>query len=204
MRGTPQQIIDKYNQLARDAQLGNDRVAAENFQQHAEHYLRLLSEAQREQDQRREEQERQNRERQAERDRDRAERQEREGNSPAGSETVAEQPATPPVNAPQPDLLGLEPIDIGSGEESGLVETPEDKPKKASSPRKPRSTGASSRSKSSAKPKDEPAGEEAAEKPAPKSSTSRSRKPAAKKVAEADTADAAPASGGEGPSEAAE
>ena len=37
VRGTPQQIIDKYNQLARDAQLGNDRVAAENFQQHAEH-----------------------------------------------------------------------------------------------------------------------------------------------------------------------
>jgi len=27
VRGTPQQIIDKYNQLARDAQLSNDRVA---------------------------------------------------------------------------------------------------------------------------------------------------------------------------------
>ncbi|MDC3389331.1 DUF4167 domain-containing protein, partial [bacterium] len=40
VRGTPQQIIEKYNQLARDAQLSNDRVAAENFQQHAEHYLR--------------------------------------------------------------------------------------------------------------------------------------------------------------------
>lgn len=50
VRGTPQQIIDKYNQLARDAQLSNDRVAAENFQQHAEHYLRMLAEAQREQD----------------------------------------------------------------------------------------------------------------------------------------------------------
>jgi hypothetical protein len=50
VRGTPQQIIDKYNQLARDAQLGNDRVAFENFQQHAEHYLRMLAEAQREQD----------------------------------------------------------------------------------------------------------------------------------------------------------
>jgi hypothetical protein len=42
VRGTPQQIIEKYNQLARDAQLGNDRVAAENFQQHAEHYLRTI------------------------------------------------------------------------------------------------------------------------------------------------------------------
>ncbi|MCJ7873706.1 DUF4167 domain-containing protein [Phaeobacter sp. J2-8] len=78
VRGTPQQIIDKYNQLARDAQLSGDRVATENFQQHAEHYLRLLSEAQKEQESKREEQERQNRERQAQRDRERSERQERE------------------------------------------------------------------------------------------------------------------------------
>jgi hypothetical protein len=56
VRGTPQQIIDKYNQLTRDAQLSNDRVAAENFQQHAEHYLRLLGEAQREMDARRDQQ----------------------------------------------------------------------------------------------------------------------------------------------------
>ncbi len=48
VRGTPQQIIDKYLTLARDAQLSNDRVAAENFLQHAEHYARMLSEAQRE------------------------------------------------------------------------------------------------------------------------------------------------------------
>ena len=48
VRGTPQQIIDKYQVLARDAQLSNDRVAAENFLQHAEHYTRMLSEAQRE------------------------------------------------------------------------------------------------------------------------------------------------------------
>ena len=36
VRGTPQQIIDKYNQLTRDAFLSNDRVAGENFQQHAD------------------------------------------------------------------------------------------------------------------------------------------------------------------------
>src|SRR5210317_2030555 len=90
VRGTPQQIIEKYNQLARDAQLSNDRVAAENFQQHAEHYTRLLSEAQREIESRREEQERQNRERQAERDRERAERQEREANQPLQDAAVSE------------------------------------------------------------------------------------------------------------------
>ena len=48
VRGTPQQIIDKYQSLAHDSQLSGDRVSAENFQQHSEHYARLLLEAQRE------------------------------------------------------------------------------------------------------------------------------------------------------------
>lgn len=128
VRGTPSQVIEKYNQLARDATLSNDRVAAENFQQHAEHYLRMLSEAQREQDQRREEQERQNRERQAERDRERAERQERENVAqPNGSEPIASDPS----EAPQPDMAP--PVPEG---DSGLVETPESKPKPKRAPRR--------------------------------------------------------------------
>ena len=73
VRGTPQQIIDKYNQLARDAQLANDRVATENFQQHAEHYLRLLAHAQKEQEARREQQEKENRGRNGDRERNRVE-----------------------------------------------------------------------------------------------------------------------------------
>ena len=125
VRGTPQQIIDKYNQLARDAQLSGDRVATENFQQHAEHYLRLLSEAQREQEARREEQERQNRERQAERDRERAERQERESNGKSSD----------PAEQPQPDVIEVD----AAGGDAGLVETPESNPKKTSS-RKPRAS----------------------------------------------------------------
>jgi len=48
VRGTPQQIIDKYLSLAHDSQLSGDRVSAENFQQHSEHYSRLLLDAQRE------------------------------------------------------------------------------------------------------------------------------------------------------------
>ncbi len=71
VRGTPQQIIEKYQVLARDAQLSNDRVAAENFQQHAEHYTRLLAQAQREQqaeqETRRQQQEDRNRHQQDER-----------------------------------------------------------------------------------------------------------------------------------------
>ena len=49
-RGTPQQVIEKYSALAHDAHLSGDRVAAENFMQHSEHYSRLLSEAQKEND----------------------------------------------------------------------------------------------------------------------------------------------------------
>ena len=71
VRGTPQQIIDKYNQLARDSQLSNDRVSTENFQQHAEHYVRILSEAQREIDARKEQHDRESKERNAERDKER-------------------------------------------------------------------------------------------------------------------------------------
>ena len=48
VRGTPQQIIEKYQSLAHDSQLSGDRVSAENFQQHSEHYSRLLLEAQKE------------------------------------------------------------------------------------------------------------------------------------------------------------
>jgi hypothetical protein len=74
VRGTPQQVIEKYQQLTRDAQLSGDRVAAENFQQHAEHYMRLQADAQRELDLRREQQDRENREKQAQRDHERGER----------------------------------------------------------------------------------------------------------------------------------
>ena len=45
VRGTPQQIVEKYQSLARDAQTSGDRVVAENFLQHAEHYQRILLEA---------------------------------------------------------------------------------------------------------------------------------------------------------------
>jgi len=145
VRGTPQQVIEKYNQLARDAQLSNDRVAAENFQQHAEHYLRMLAEAQREIDQRREEQERQNRERQAERDRERAERQERESNQGGGGggeQHHSQQPHTqPPQQNPErtvrPDPAQAPQPDVNEGDaESGLVETPESKPKPKRAPRR--------------------------------------------------------------------
>ena len=41
LRGTAAQVYDKYLALARDASSAGDRVAAENYFQHAEHYFRL-------------------------------------------------------------------------------------------------------------------------------------------------------------------
>lgn len=42
VRGNASQIYEKYQQLARDAASSSDRVGAENFLQHAEHYYRLM------------------------------------------------------------------------------------------------------------------------------------------------------------------
>lgn len=42
VRGNAQQVLDKYLALARDAASAGDRVASENYYQHAEHYYRIL------------------------------------------------------------------------------------------------------------------------------------------------------------------
>ncbi len=141
VRGTPQQIIDKYNQLTRDAQLSNDRVAAENFQQHAEHYLRMLAEAQREQDAKREAQQQQQNNQQNNqqggggggknnrRDRDRDQQ-------PGGGDQPQQQPqhegqGDAPQQAEQPtaEQGSFDAVIDNPGGESGLVETPESAPK---------------------------------------------------------------------------
>lgn len=126
VRGTPQQIIDKYQMLARDAQLSGDRVAAENFLQHSEHYARILNEAQREQTQKREQYEAQQAQ-QAQR----RESQEQAQMQPRGGQE--KKPADRETAATANEALGVQ--DSG---ESGLVETPEGKSGNAKS-RKPRS-----------------------------------------------------------------
>jgi hypothetical protein len=42
IRGTAAHVYEKYLQLARDAGSQGDRVTAENYLQHAEHYYRIL------------------------------------------------------------------------------------------------------------------------------------------------------------------
>lgn len=46
VRGPAALIYERYLQMARDAQSSGDRVTAENFLQHAEHYFRLLRQMQ--------------------------------------------------------------------------------------------------------------------------------------------------------------
>ncbi|MBS0471922.1 MAG: DUF4167 domain-containing protein [Proteobacteria bacterium] len=43
IRGSATNIYEKYLQLARDANSSGDRVMAENYLQHAEHYFRIMA-----------------------------------------------------------------------------------------------------------------------------------------------------------------
>jgi hypothetical protein len=42
IRGSASHVYDKYQQLARDAASSGDRIAAESYLQHAEHYFRVM------------------------------------------------------------------------------------------------------------------------------------------------------------------
>jgi uncharacterized protein DUF4167 len=43
IRGNAAHIAEKYSTLARDAQVSGDRIASENYLQHAEHYNRIVA-----------------------------------------------------------------------------------------------------------------------------------------------------------------
>ena len=116
VRGTPQQIIDKYQALARDAQVSGDRVAAESYLQHSEHYSRLLGEAQRQQME----------------NRSFNQQQERDDGQPRGDDGHAARRRRPsrerrPQPAmPMPVASGLTTIDADDGDYlGGPIETPE-------------------------------------------------------------------------------
>ena len=151
VRGTPQQIIDKYLTLARDAQTSGDRVTAENFLQHAEHYQRILIAATSEQERiRRENSQNQN--------------DEQPEVAQPDAMSVAEEAQTGGGNGkargdrPQPqaeEIGGMTTIDAGSSEPESLVVASEESSQ-------PRQTGNRRR----ARPKPAPDAE-ATEKPAP-------------------------------------
>ena len=51
IRGAASHVYEKYLQLARDANAAGDRIMAENYLQHAEHYFRIMAAAQAQQQQ---------------------------------------------------------------------------------------------------------------------------------------------------------
>lgn len=150
VRGTPQQIIDKYQALARDYQLSGDRVMAENFLQHAEHYTRILVAAQEAQAERQAQQQAH----QAQHSNNSGQPQQGGQNSPANSgQGGGQNAARPPQNgsqlvadvveatpAEQPPADGLGAIDAAHGAAPDIVETPESAAKEPapSRPRRPR------------------------------------------------------------------
>ena len=79
IRGSAAHVYEKYLQLARDANSAGDRVMAENYLQHAEHYFRIMVAQQAQQAQYQAQQAAQNANRQP-------------GEQPAGQQP---QPATP-------------------------------------------------------------------------------------------------------------
>lgn len=44
IRGTAHQVAEKYDALAKDAKASGDHIMAENYYQHAEHYIRIINE----------------------------------------------------------------------------------------------------------------------------------------------------------------
>ena len=129
VRGTPQQIIDKYQVLARDAQLAGDRVAAENYLQHAEHYSRLLGEAQRQQAENSRFQERDDEQRGD--DRPQQPRSE-DGQQPRHDDGFGNQRRQPALGGPVGS--GLTMIDPEDDDMVGPIETPEGRNAPAAAP----------------------------------------------------------------------
>lgn len=168
VRGTPQQIIDKYLALARDAQLGNDRVAEQNFLQHAEHYTRMLGEAQREQAR---EQEQRQAEQQARQEQRQAEQQ-------------ARQEQRKPRETGEEGDSGMDTLDSSAEGGDLVVDTPETKRGNGRNRRRDaaqQDTGAAGEATPAQDPAEAlPAFVTAEPKPA-RAPRSRSRKPAADK-----------------------
>jgi len=93
IRGNAYQVFERYLALAREAQSSGDRIAAENFYQHAEHYFRVMNangELQRQQQQQQMQQ-------------PEAEPMEGEGEQPEEAHFMQVQPAPQPPPPPMDD-----------------------------------------------------------------------------------------------------
>jgi hypothetical protein len=153
IRGTAQHIAEKYATLARDSQSAGDRVMAENYLQHAEHYNRIIAAAQAQMQERFQREDRQD---YSDRDGNERDIDDLDGNdmdeqpmqqvSHHPAQTRSQQPAPAPVQAPAAEVIdgtGPQPVIEGIPAEVAIEEeTPA-----ASAPRErqPRRRNASTR-----------------------------------------------------------
>ncbi|WP_027054015.1 DUF4167 domain-containing protein [Mesorhizobium erdmanii] len=119
IRGSAQQIAEKYATLARDAQSSGDRVMAENYLQHAEHYNRIIAAAQAQMPIQNTQQNRDDFDDDGDEDRDDFDNA---GNSGAGnSGNTVSDPQIPVINhgaGPQPVIEGM-PAEVALNRENG-------------------------------------------------------------------------------------
>ena len=221
VRGTPQQVIEKYQALARDAQLSGDRVAAESFLQHSEHYSRMLGEAQQQMVEQRENQERNENQQQS-----RSDGQQQGEQQPAQQNQAQNQPRQDGGSSDQRQprrererdrerddagdrevaSSGMATIDPTEGGEAavGLIETPENRPasRRRERTRQPASEVAQSAGESESRSDPAPvaasaevngAGHAAAADEAPKAPARRAPRPRRTTRAATATSDDAPA-----------
>ncbi len=166
IRGNASQVYEKYLALARDATSSGDRIIAEAFYQHAEHYFRIMNEST---DPRSGDSSNSNSEQ-----RPQHRQQQRENGREGGAQPVAAAPfeaQIPPAidiaSEPQPDVIEEAAVpgwDIGSQAQPAVEEPQELVPEQPKPPRRART-----RRERPAKPKKEAEAESApaAEEPGP-------------------------------------
>ncbi len=111
IRGSAQQIAEKYMQLARDAQSSGDRVMAENYLQHAEHYNRIIAAAQAQMPQ------------QFNRDSRDDQDDDEDQDNPAPQQSFEAQPQVNDGSGPQPEISGI-PAEVALNPEASGGEQP--------------------------------------------------------------------------------
>jgi hypothetical protein len=161
IRGTAQNIAEKYMALARDATSSGDRVMAENYLQHAEHYNRIIAAAQAmfqerfQRDDRPEYTERQDFNDRDEDDNETSSAQEQQSEAEAAPQAapVVEQPRVVVIDAstPQPVIEGT-PAEVQMEEESSAQENTGERAPRRRSAGRPRRTPRQKAEGSDAKP----------------------------------------------------
>ena len=161
IRGTAQHVAEKYAQLARDAHSSGDRVMAENYLQHAEHYNRIIASAQAQMQERfqRDDRGEYNDRDGSDRDGDDMDNNDNDGDDvvivqppqnrqhqprqqaePAPTPAPVPQPEVIDGTGPQPDIEGI-PAEVAMDEEGAAGQPRERQPRRRSAgsrPRRPR------------------------------------------------------------------